>query len=130
MPNGKPGDHLDSEDDALLPPLDIRFEGCAEIRMGSPFRACTLRLQGDWVPDLPADWNWQEIVARSPDGALVGLGRFLTTNNEPGFQVVTIDRRARAVTTSNRIAGICRGLSLSAVSSSRHLTDRLRGVGW
>ena len=44
--------------------LRVRFERCREIRMGSPYQACRLRLEGEWTPSLP-DEGWIRVSAFS-----------------------------------------------------------------
>ena len=89
--------------------LNIRFENCSEIRMGSRFRTCRLVLKGAWIPEL-GDRDWQDVTARSPDGRFVGLVCWDTAGNDPGFRVVAIDCVARQVTTSARLPGCCEAL--------------------
>jgi len=94
---------------AQRPMLDVRFEGCVEIRMGSPFRVCRLALTGAWIPELPID-GWHDVTAASHDGRIIGLVQWDTANNNPGFRVVSIDCAARLVTTSARVSGCCTAL--------------------
>ena len=53
--------------------LKIRFINRQEIRMGSPYRCCGIRLYGAWIPDIPIDENYQDIKAWSDDGKYLAL---------------------------------------------------------
>jgi len=92
--------------------LRVRFEGCEEIRMGSPYHACTLRLDGDWTPALPAD-GWIRISAFSPDRRFTGLAHWDSRDNAPGFRIFTIDCVERNYELSDRIDGYCQSLAWS-----------------
>jgi hypothetical protein len=90
----------------LLRPL---FSGQTEIRMGSPFRIAHMRLEGDWVPDLP-EGAWQDLYAHSDNGKMTALIRWDIPNNEPGFRLVIIDVQHKTVDESERIPGCCESL--------------------
>ena len=90
--------------------LRAYFDDCIEIRMGSRFRICRLRLEGSWIPPVPNDDGWQNLSATSPDGRFVALVRWDTGGNEPGFQILTVDCRDRTVQTSDRIPGCCQSV--------------------
>ena len=92
------------------PKLRLTFEHCGEIRMGSPYQRCTLRLDGEWVPELERT-DWVRVSAMSPDRRFVGLARWDTPANTPGFRVITIDCVGREVATSDRFEGCCQALS-------------------
>jgi hypothetical protein len=92
--------------------LRVRFEGCEEIRMGSPYHACTLRLDGEWTPALPAD-GWIRISAFSPDRRFTGLAHWDSRDNAPGFRIFTIDCVERNYELSDRIDGYCQSLAWS-----------------
>lgn len=87
------------------------FDDCAEIRMGSPFRLCRLRLEGSWIPPVPKDQGWQNLSATSPDGRFVALIRWDIVANDPGFRVLDVDCSDRKVRTSERIHGCCESLA-------------------
>lgn len=91
--------------------LDVEFYNCIEIRMGSAFRGCDLKLAGTWVPELPRDIAWQDVTAQSPDGRFVGLVFWDTPQNRPGFRILTIDCVAHQVSTSARVEGCCQSIS-------------------
>jgi hypothetical protein len=92
--------------------LRVRFEGCEEIRIGSPYHACTLRLDGEWTPALPAD-GWIRISAFSPDRRFTGLAHWDSRDNAPGFRIFTIDCVERNYELSDRIDGYCQSLAWS-----------------
>jgi hypothetical protein len=87
------------------------FDDCAEIRMGSPFRLCRLRLDGAWIPLVPNDQGWQNLSAASPNGRFVALVRWDVVGNEPGFRILTVDCDDRTVQTTERIPGCCESLA-------------------
>lgn len=91
--------------------LRAYFDDCAEIRMGSPFRLCRLRLDGPWIPPVLNDDGWQNLSAASPNGRFVGLVRWDIVSNNPGFRILTVDCRDRKVQTSERIDGCCESLA-------------------
>jgi hypothetical protein len=91
--------------------LQVYFDDCAEIRMGSPFRLCRLRLDGPWIPPVPNDEGWQNLTASSPNGRFVGLVRWDIVANDPGFRILTVDCRDRTVQTSERGDGCCESLA-------------------
>lgn len=87
----------------------VRFHTCSEVRMGSPFMTCSVRLQLGWVPGLPAS-DFQDVCAESPDGRHIALVHWLSPGNQPGFVVYTIDTVARSVSVSERQIGCCERL--------------------
>lgn len=89
--------------------LKVRFSKKEEIRMGSPYNVCRVRITGDWVPDLP-ETDWQDIRAFRPDGTAVALVRWDTPGNVPGFRLWIVDAEARTVETSPRFPGCCEKL--------------------
>lgn len=94
--------------------LTPRFTNCCEVRMGSPFNRCDMTLEGPWAPELP-EGDWQDLWAHDPRGRLVALVAWDTTNNEPGFRVLTIDTRTRTVARSERFSGCCRSIAWDGV---------------
>ena len=92
--------------------LRVRFEGCEEIRTGSPYHACKLRLDGEWTPALPAT-GWIRISAFSPDRRFTGLAHWDSRDNAPGFRIFTIDCVERNYELSDRIDGYCQSLAWS-----------------
>jgi hypothetical protein len=91
--------------------LRAYFDDCEEVRMGSRFQACRLRLEGSWIPPVPNDEDWQNLSATSPDGRFVALVRWDVGGNEPGFRILTVDCRDRAVQTTERILGCCESVA-------------------
>ena len=80
--------------------------------MGSLFNVADLellQLSGDWMPDLPPD-GWQDVYAHSTDGNILGLIRWDTENNEPGFHLVMIDAKRKTMEETERITGCCESL--------------------
>jgi len=87
------------------------FFECIEIRMGSPFKACNLRLVGEWAPELPYE-TWQDVWATSKDKRILGLIAWdIDEKNNPGFRIVVVNERKRTITTSDRIPGCCLSIS-------------------
>lgn len=77
--------------------------------MGSPWKICSIRMKGAWIPALPTE-NWQDLKAISPDQRYLGLVQWNTRNNEPGFHIIRIDVHKRTFHKTKRITGICRSL--------------------
>ncbi|RLC83959.1 MAG: hypothetical protein DRI37_09615 [Chloroflexi bacterium] len=88
--------------------IEVEFYNCGEVRMGSPFNACKIRLRGRWIPELPQDVTWQDRIAQSPDGQYTALVYWDTPKNEPGFRVVTVDELNKTVCQSERVLGLCK----------------------
>jgi len=91
--------------------LRAYFDDCTEIRMGSPFRLCRLRLDGSWIPPVPNDLGWQNLSATSPNGRFVALVRWDHVANNPGFRILTVDCRDHTVQTTERTPGCCESLA-------------------
>ncbi len=92
-------------------PIRVRFLGCGEIRMGSPYSTCRVRLTGEWVPELPGQGDdFQNLKAWSPDRRFLALVRWATGSNLPGFKVVIISLESRSVTQSRRRKGCCQSI--------------------
>jgi hypothetical protein len=87
--------------------IRVRFKDVGEIRMGSPYNSCRLVLTGTKVPELP-ETDWQDRAAYSPRKRFLGLVRWDTRGNTPGFRIFTIDSRKGACTASRRIRGLCK----------------------
>lgn len=90
--------------------IRVRFKDVGEIRMGSPYSICRLELSGGKIPELP-ETDWQDRRAYSPDKRFLGLVRWDTPGNEPGFRIFTIDSARGTHTVSRRIKGCCVKLS-------------------
>jgi hypothetical protein len=90
--------------------IAVQFLNCGEIRMGSPFQMCGLRLTGEWTPNL-GEYGWQPLYARSPDGRYLALVEWDTAGNTPGFRLVRIDEKQKSFETSQRILGCCEALN-------------------
>lgn len=91
----------------------VRFLEPVEIRMGSRYCACRVRLSGRWVPELPdGGEGFQNIKAWSPDGNYLGLVQWrVSRQNEPGFRILTIAVKQRRMIKSGRIRGCCESLN-------------------
>ena len=92
--------------------LRVRFEGCEEIQIGSPYHSCKLQLDGDWTPSLPTD-GWIRVSAFSPDRRFTGLAHWDRVDNAPGFRIITIDCVERNYDISDRTDGFCQSLAWS-----------------
>jgi hypothetical protein len=86
--------------------MKVGFYDCMEIRMGSAFQICRLRIRGPWIPRLQEDW--QDRVAHSPDGRFTALVAWaIDEKNEPGFRIVVLDEQRQRIIRSRRIRGCC-----------------------
>ena len=90
----------------IKPAITPIFSDCIEIRMGSPYNVCNLKLIGEWIPELPA-YQWQDKFAYNDDKSIIALVGWRTDNNTPGFVIVTIDSNTKSVTESERYIGCC-----------------------
>lgn len=98
------------------PIITVDFLNAMEIRMGSPFQVCDIKLNGSWVPQLP-ERNWQDISAASPNGRFLALvARDIGDENVPAFRIVLIDKKERRLSQSERIAGCCQSITWIANS--------------
>ena len=102
--------------------LEFRFLNREEVRMGSPYNTCRVRLSGDWVPDLPAD-DWQDLAAWREDHGALALVRWHTPGNRPGFRVWVLDPARRTAWTSDPVEGACIGLAWQGPSQIRWRTS-------
>src|SRR5688500_6271872 len=84
----------------------VRFSGCTEIRMGSPFQACEVSLDLEWQPEIPRN-DFQDLFAESPDQRHIALVRWSIANNEPGFVIYTLDNLNRDVVVTSRYPDSC-----------------------
>lgn len=91
--------------------LEPEFSNVAEIRMGSPFRGAELTLKGRWIPELPS-YLWQDLSAESETGRFLALVAWDNADNQPGFKIVVIDKKNKAVQESERISGCCKSLAI------------------
>ncbi len=99
--------------------MRVRFVDVCEIRMGSPYNGCSLKIDADWDPKLENS-EYQNVVCYGPASRFVGLVQWsISEDNNPGFQIVILDDRERRITRSARIEGCCDGI-----------TWRDRGVHW
>jgi hypothetical protein len=90
--------------------ITVHFSNCNEIRMGSPYQIGSLRLEGDWTPDLK-ERGWQSLLSRSQDERYLCLVEWDTVGNTPGFRVVLVDEKQKSVEVSQRILGCCESLA-------------------
>jgi len=90
--------------------LRIQFKDRQEIRQGSSWNVCEIRMTGEWVPAIPLE-DWQDIKAVSLDQRYVALVQWNCKANQPGFHVVRIDTQARKYHKTRRIVGICRQIN-------------------
>ena len=90
--------------------ITVLFSNCHEIRMGSPYQICSVRLKGGWIPELE-ERAWQPLHSRSLDGQYLCLVEWDILENTPGFRVVLIDEQRKTVETSHRIPGCCEALT-------------------
>jgi hypothetical protein len=86
--------------------IKVKFRNHGEIRMGSPYNLYSIKLDGEWVPDLPKD-GWQNTHARSPGGRYLILTAWDTTDNKPGFYFILIDALKRSYLRTDVFRGCC-----------------------
>ena len=89
--------------------IKVVFSDFHEIRTGSPFQSCNVRLEGSWVPELGAR-SWQPLSAYSSDQNCLALAVWEFGDSRPGFRVIVIDENNHSVRESGRIPGCCTSL--------------------
>ena len=108
----------------------VTFLNCSEVRMGSPYQVCDIRLQLDWKPDLPGS-GFQDLSVESPDGRYLSLVEWHIVDNAPAFVVHTLDTVAHTVRSSPAVRGPRRRSSARTASSGRSMlaaTERVAGA--
>jgi hypothetical protein len=94
------------------------FEDCREIRMGSPHKACRVRIQhGGYLPNLSA-FTFQDIGIVSDGGHTLYLIVWDTPENQPGFRILKLIANQRQIQISDRISGICTDIEITALGIS------------
>lgn len=94
------------KDQALSDCFRVEFDDAMEIRMGSPYNVCRIRVSGDWIPALP-ETDWQDISAWRADRGAVALVRWDVGGNVPGFRLVILDSGRKSIEVSDRVSGCC-----------------------
>ena len=106
-------------------PIDIEIIGQpSEIRMGSPYKTCELKLTGT---DLKLPKNgWSDKFAWTKDSKVLALIQWDFENNEPGFQFYIIDTLTDKLTKSERIIGLVNSIKINndKILYNKFLLDR------
>jgi hypothetical protein len=103
------------------------LENCAEIRMGSPYQVCDLKLKGSWVPKLPK-YDCQNIFSQSSDRRYLALVAWdINKNNSPGFKIVIIDSKEKTISETDRIRGCCDTIQWDGVGFTYKIFSHLSG---
>ncbi len=91
--------------------MKIRLRSEGEIRMGSPYQLCRMKVEASWDPDLPFD-ELDRRKAESPNGRFVALVAWdLGGVNFPRIRLVVLDDERQQVTTSALLDGACEELT-------------------
>lgn len=93
-------------------PFEIKFVSVREIRIGSLYNGCDIKLIGQTIIKLEAAW-WQDKFAWSDDNNYLVLIKWNLDNNDPGFHFVIFNTRTGISHTSERIMGMVNSLSLT-----------------
>ena len=86
----------------------IKFDLLGEVRMGSPYNAVKVVLDGEYVPDT-SGFTFQDKALVS-DGLTCYLVQWDLVENIPGFIVWKIDSQKNQLSKSNRVNGCCDGI--------------------
>jgi hypothetical protein len=86
--------------------ITVKFRNIREIRMGSPFNLCEIKIIANWVPGLPAV-DWQNLSASREDERALALVYWDTLGNLPGFRIYAIDIASQTTVVSERYPGCC-----------------------
>jgi len=89
--------------------MEIVFTDRRQVRKGSPYRVCRLRLAGRGWPDLDRG-RYQDIQAWSDDRSRLALAQWKPLGQAPGFVVVVADRARNGVYRSMRMRGCCQSI--------------------
>jgi len=106
-------------------PIEIEIIGQpSEIRMGSPYKTCELKLTGT---DLKLPKNgWSDKFAWTKDSKVLALIQWDFENNEPGFHFYIIDPQTDKLTKSERIMGLVNSIKINnnKILYNKFLLDR------
>ena len=91
-------------EDKVRRPLQIDFINPREIRMGSPYNLCEIRLSGGTNIELENN-AWQDLALWSDDNKYLILVKWNLEKNEPGFHFVTFNIATGEKAIGERIMG-------------------------
>jgi hypothetical protein len=92
-------------------PIDIEIIGRpSEIRIGSPYQTCELKLRGTDLK-LPKN-NWSDKFAWTKDNKFLTLIQRNFKDNDPGFHFYIIDTQADKLIKSDRILGLVNSMKI------------------
>lgn len=93
--------------------IKVEFIDKMEIRMGSPFNHCKIKMQGFSLPEL-GEGGFQDLLSWGNDNKYLVLVKWnVNTRNEPGFNIYVADTNIEEVIFStDRISGICKSVEL------------------
>ncbi len=100
-------------------PFKIEFIEPQEIRMGSSYNHCGIKLIGDTKINLENGW-WQDTYAWNDNYTKLALVKWNLDNNEPGFHIVIIDVTTGKRQETKRIFG--------CINSIAFKTDKLLSI--
>lgn len=80
-----------------------------EVRMGSPYNAGSLNIEGEFIPDME-NYSFQDISLVSESGFECYIVQWETRGNIPGFVVWKLDGRNKKLEKSAYFSGFCSSL--------------------
>ena len=95
----------------MQPPLQVIFNDVVEIRMGSPFNTCNIKLVGDIDLSLPR-YSWQDKFAWSKDYKFLILICWANDSFGPAFKIIAINTSTKEILESTSIKGAIISLSV------------------
>src|SRR5687768_7201476 len=93
------------------PPFQVKFIDPQEVRMGSPYNLCSIKILGNDKIKLENN-AWQDKLAWSKDFQYLVLIKWNFTKNEPGFHFVIFNIYTGECKTSERIFGLLKYLEI------------------
>jgi hypothetical protein len=91
-------------EDKVRKPLQIDFINPCEIRMGSPYNLCEIRLTGKTKIKIENN-AWQDLALYTKDKRYLILVKWNLEKNEPGFHFVIFNIATGDKVISDRIMG-------------------------
>lgn len=112
--------------------FDFVFINQTEVRMGSPYKTCTIQFIGSKQPYIGTT-DYQEIYAWTTDRDYLALVRWNIRNNKPGYNIYLVESESGRVSVSDRFEGFCKDVefdgnnivltsSFQQVTTSRYLS--------
>lgn len=108
----------------------VEFNNTNEVRMGSPYLVVEdFKLVGDYVPSINMRDSLQDKYLILDDQNIIFLVAWdVSPDNNPGFRVLKIDGTSKKMSSSERVPGCCKTLSISAGTLNVEVFKGLKGL--